>query len=178
MEGEKSMQMASSISRWSPTKEQISVLEDLYREGLQTPSTEEIQQIASNLRAYGHIEGKNVFYWFQNRKARLRQRQRQEPRLYMSRLVRNRPKVPILPASTTNTTTCPDGNERLLAFSLSFFQLFFFGISYLIMMWFCFHVLGPNLDHSSGWSHYEHGACSFFRTCLVTGKEFVRNSKI
>lgn len=116
--------MASSISRWSPTKEQINVLEDLYRGGLQTPSTDQIQQIASNLRAYGHIEGKNVFYWFQNRKARLRQRQRQEPRLYMSRLVRNRPKVPLLPASTTNSTTCSDGNERLLLAFFSFFSIF------------------------------------------------------
>ncbi|KAJ8642340.1 hypothetical protein MRB53_019034 [Persea americana] len=111
--------MASSISRWSPTKEQINVLEDLYRGGLQTPSTDQIQQIASNLRAYGHIEGKNVFYWFQNHKARLRQRQRQEPRLYMSRLVRNRPKVPILPASTTNSTTCSDVLGNALCFPQS-----------------------------------------------------------
>ncbi|RZB84183.1 WUSCHEL-related homeobox 2-like [Glycine soja] len=64
----------SSVSRWSPTKEQIDMLENLYKQGIRTPSTEQIQQITSRLRAYGHIEGKNVFYWFQNHKARQRQK--------------------------------------------------------------------------------------------------------
>lgn len=137
MEGENRMEMAvprdgsSSSLRWSPTKEQINLLEVLYREGLRTPSAEQIQQIASNLRAYGHIEGKNVFYWFQNHKARLRQRQRQEAKFYMSRLVRNRPKLPILTVSSTTPTTCSDGNGSFLsAFSLpSFFLSFFFHFS-------------------------------------------------
>ncbi|GAB2286325.1 Homeodomain [Dionaea muscipula] len=65
-------------SRWSPTKEQISILEDMYGQGIRTPSTEQIQEITGRLRAYGHIEGKNVFYWFQNHKARQRQKQKQE----------------------------------------------------------------------------------------------------
>ncbi|KAE9463528.1 hypothetical protein C3L33_04569, partial [Rhododendron williamsianum] len=34
--------------------------------------------ITARLQAYGHIEGKNVFYWFQNHKARQRQKQKQE----------------------------------------------------------------------------------------------------
>lgn len=68
----------SSVSRWSPTKEQIDMLENLYKQGIRTPSTEQIQQITSRLRAYGHIEGKNVFYWFQNHKARQRQKLKQK----------------------------------------------------------------------------------------------------
>lgn len=64
-------------SRWNPTKEQISILENLYRQGVRTPSADQIQQITSRLKAYGHIEGKNVFYWFQNHKARQRQKQKQ-----------------------------------------------------------------------------------------------------
>ena len=66
-------------SRWNPTKEQIEMLEKMYsNEGVRTPSAEQIQQITARLRVYGHIEGKNVFYWFQNHKARQRQKQRHE----------------------------------------------------------------------------------------------------
>lgn len=72
-------------SRWNPTKEQIDMLEGLYGQGIRTPSAEQIQQITSRLRAYGHIEGKNVFYWFQNHKARQRQKQKQESMAYINR---------------------------------------------------------------------------------------------
>ncbi|KDP44220.1 hypothetical protein JCGZ_05687 [Jatropha curcas] len=65
-------------SRWNPTKEQISLLEGLYRQGIRTPTADQIQQITARLKAFGHIEGKNVFYWFQNHKARQRQKQKQE----------------------------------------------------------------------------------------------------
>ncbi|KAK9734834.1 hypothetical protein RND81_04G166200 [Saponaria officinalis] len=65
--------------RWNPTKEQIELLESIYNnEGVRTPSADQIQEITTRLRVYGHIEGKNVFYWFQNHKARQRQKQRQE----------------------------------------------------------------------------------------------------
>ncbi|KAL5055718.1 hypothetical protein RYX36_036400 [Vicia faba] len=63
-------------SRWSPTPVQLLVLEELYRKGMKTPSAEQIQQIALQLRQFGKIEGKNVFYWFQNHKARERQKRR------------------------------------------------------------------------------------------------------
>jgi transposase len=43
-----------------------------------------IEQITSRLKAYGHIEGKNVFYWFQNHKARQRQKQKQESMAYIN----------------------------------------------------------------------------------------------
>ncbi|WOH03266.1 hypothetical protein DCAR_0622756 [Daucus carota subsp. sativus] len=65
-------------SRWNPTAEQLQMLEDLYRRGTRTPSTEEIQEITAQLRRYGKIEGKNVFYWFQNHKARERQKRRRQ----------------------------------------------------------------------------------------------------
>ncbi|KAL3582238.1 hypothetical protein D5086_016570 [Populus alba] len=63
-------------SRWSPTAEQLLALEEKYRCGTRTPTTDQIQQIASELRGFGKIEGKNVFYWFQNHKARERQKRR------------------------------------------------------------------------------------------------------
>ncbi|KAL1219489.1 WUSCHEL-related homeobox 6 [Cardamine amara subsp. amara] len=67
---------AAVTSRWNPTPEQITTLEELYRSGTRTPTTEQIQEIASKLRKYGRIEGKNVFYWFQNHKARERLKRR------------------------------------------------------------------------------------------------------
>ncbi|GLJ38860.1 hypothetical protein SUGI_0792030 [Cryptomeria japonica] len=70
-------------SRWNPTPDQLRILEDLYRRGLRTPSAEQIQYITAQLRYYGKIEGKNVFYWFQNHKARERQKQRRRMEMMM-----------------------------------------------------------------------------------------------
>ncbi|XP_010274717.1 PREDICTED: WUSCHEL-related homeobox 1-like [Nelumbo nucifera] len=63
-------------SRWNPTPEQLRTLEELYRCGTRTPTAEQIQHITAQLRRFGKIEGKNVFYWFQNHKARERQKRR------------------------------------------------------------------------------------------------------
>ncbi|KAE8657077.1 WUSCHEL-related homeobox 4 [Hibiscus syriacus] len=61
-------------TRWNPTQEQIGILEMLYRGGIRTPNAQQIEQITAQLGKYGKIEGKNVFYWFQNHKARERQK--------------------------------------------------------------------------------------------------------
>ncbi|GAV56782.1 Homeobox domain-containing protein, partial [Cephalotus follicularis] len=66
----------AKCGRWNPTTEQVKVLTDLFRSGLRTPSTEQIQKISTQLSFYGKIESKNVFYWFQNHKARERQKRR------------------------------------------------------------------------------------------------------
>ncbi|KAF5180657.1 Wuschel-like protein [Thalictrum thalictroides] len=64
-------------TRWTPTSDQIRILKDLYyNNGVRSPSAEQIQRISARLRQYGKIEGKNVFYWFQNHKARERQKKR------------------------------------------------------------------------------------------------------
>ncbi|XP_054799281.1 WUSCHEL-related homeobox 4-like [Prosopis cineraria] len=63
-------------TRWNPTQEQIGILEMLYRGGMRTPNAHQIEQITAQLGKYGKIEGKNVFYWFQNHKARERQKQK------------------------------------------------------------------------------------------------------
>ncbi|KAI3886377.1 hypothetical protein MKW92_039699 [Papaver armeniacum] len=64
-----------SSSRWKTSKEQIDMLEGFYKAGIKTPSAAEIQDMTSKLRVYGDVEGNNVFYWFQNHKARQKQRQ-------------------------------------------------------------------------------------------------------
>ncbi|KAL5098356.1 hypothetical protein RYX36_002683 [Vicia faba] len=62
-----------SSTRWTPTTNQIRILKDLYyNNGIRSPSAEQIHRISARLRQYGKIEGKNVFYWFQNHKARER----------------------------------------------------------------------------------------------------------
>ncbi|XP_038988603.1 WUSCHEL-related homeobox 3B-like [Phoenix dactylifera] len=63
-------------TRWCPTPEQLMILEEMYRSGVRTPNAAQIQQITAHLSYYGKIEGKNVFYWFQNHKARERQKLR------------------------------------------------------------------------------------------------------
>ncbi|CAA3013607.1 WUSCHEL-related homeobox 1-like, partial [Olea europaea subsp. europaea] len=71
-----STEPAVTRSRWNPTSQQLQVLEGIYRRGIRTPSAEQIQQIAAKLCRFGKIEEKNVFYWFQNHKARERQKKR------------------------------------------------------------------------------------------------------
>ncbi|KAJ9185018.1 hypothetical protein P3X46_004696 [Hevea brasiliensis] len=68
----------AASSRWCPTPEQLMILEELYRSGIRTPIASQIQRITAHLSLYGKIEGKNVFYWFQNHKARDRQKLRRK----------------------------------------------------------------------------------------------------
>ena len=68
----------AASSRWCPTPEQLMILEEMYRGGVRTPNASQIQQITAHLSFYGKIEGKNVFYWFQNHKARDRQKLRRK----------------------------------------------------------------------------------------------------
>lgn len=77
--GEFGSQVPAQVSsRWNPTPKQLATLEDIYRRGTRTPTAEQIQHITSQLRKLGNIEGKNVFYWFQNHKARERQKRRRK----------------------------------------------------------------------------------------------------
>ncbi|MED6169690.1 wuschel- homeobox [Stylosanthes scabra] len=66
----------TKCGRWNPTSEQVKVLTELFSSGLRTPSTDQIQRISNQLSFYGKIESKNVFYWFQNHKARERHKRR------------------------------------------------------------------------------------------------------
>ncbi|KAL6341657.1 hypothetical protein AAG906_032778 [Vitis piasezkii] len=105
MEGDNVGGGAPASSRWNPTKEQISMLESLYMQGIRTPSAEQIQQITGRLKAYGHIEGKNVFYWFQNHKARQRQKQKQENMAYVNRYLHKT--SPLFPSPCPNVVCGP-----------------------------------------------------------------------
>ncbi|MQL84410.1 hypothetical protein Taro_016914 [Colocasia esculenta] len=75
---ESQQQQSGGGTRWNPTPEQIQALEALYRGGMRTPNARQIEQITAELGKFGKIEGKNVFYWFQNHKARERQKQKRD----------------------------------------------------------------------------------------------------
>ncbi|KAG8387756.1 hypothetical protein BUALT_Bualt02G0054400 [Buddleja alternifolia] len=72
------MSPSPSTTRWCPTPEQLMILEEMYRRGVRTPNASQIQKITAHLATYGKIQGKNVFYWFQNHKARDRQKLRKK----------------------------------------------------------------------------------------------------
>lgn len=75
--GSSSYLCRQSSTRWTPTTDQIRILKELYyNNGVRSPTADQIQRISARLRQYGKIEGKNVFYWFQNHKARERQKKR------------------------------------------------------------------------------------------------------
>ncbi|KAK4428914.1 WUSCHEL-related homeobox 4 [Sesamum alatum] len=90
----------SGGTRWNPTQEQIGILEMLYRSGMRTPNAQQIEQITAQLGKYGKIEGKNVFYWFQNHKARERQKQKRT-----SLGLSHSPRTPPSPFMTTTATS-------------------------------------------------------------------------
>ncbi|MBA0780906.1 hypothetical protein Gotri_004956 [Gossypium trilobum] len=46
----------TKCGRWNPTTEQVKVLTELFRSGLRTPSTDQIQKISTQLSFYGKIE--------------------------------------------------------------------------------------------------------------------------
>lgn len=89
-------------TRWNPTQEQIGILEMLYRGGMRTPNAQQIEQITAQLGKYGKIEGKNVFYWFQNHKARERQKQKRN-----SLGLNHSPRTPPPPPAAAAIATAP-----------------------------------------------------------------------
>ncbi|KAL6614770.1 hypothetical protein ACP70R_037040 [Stipagrostis hirtigluma subsp. patula] len=56
--------------RWNPKPEQIRILEAIFNSGMVNPPREEIPRIRMRLQQYGPVGDANVFYWFQNRKSR------------------------------------------------------------------------------------------------------------
>lgn len=91
--GSPSSSPSSGSGRWNPTREQIAILESLYNQGIRTPTAEQIQQITGRLRELGPAEGKNVFYWFQNHKARQRHRLKQDRFAFYTRFLNRGPPI-------------------------------------------------------------------------------------
>ncbi|KAK9714660.1 hypothetical protein RND81_06G110300 [Saponaria officinalis] len=62
--------------RWNPKPEQIRILEAIFNSGMVNPPRDEIRRIRTQLQEYGQVGDANVFYWFQNRKSRSKNKQR------------------------------------------------------------------------------------------------------
>ncbi|CAA7020096.1 unnamed protein product [Microthlaspi erraticum] len=61
----------STRYRWTPTSKQLQILERIYDElGSGTPNPKRVIEIATELSEHGQITEKNVYNWFQNRRAR------------------------------------------------------------------------------------------------------------
>ncbi|KAL8463302.1 hypothetical protein ACS0TY_033310 [Phlomoides rotata] len=71
---------------------------------MRTPNAQQIEQITAELAKYGKIEGKNVFYWFQNHKARERQKQKRN----------STPRTPLSPFSSTSSSLLYSPGEGVL----------------------------------------------------------------
>ncbi|KEH30946.1 wuschel homeobox protein [Medicago truncatula] len=56
--------------RWIPKPEQIRILEAIYNSGMKNPPVDEIKKIREQLQEFGQIGDASVFYWFQNRKSK------------------------------------------------------------------------------------------------------------
>nr|XP_017234528.1 PREDICTED: WUSCHEL-related homeobox 9-like isoform X1 [Daucus carota subsp. sativus] len=61
--------------RWNPKPEQIRILEAIFNSGMVNPPRDEIRRIRVQLQEYGQVGDANVFYWFQNRKSRSKNKQ-------------------------------------------------------------------------------------------------------
>ncbi|KAH6800376.1 WUSCHEL related homeobox 4 [Perilla frutescens var. hirtella] len=101
-------------TRWNPTQEQIGILEMLYRSGMRTPNAQQIEQITAQLSKYGKIEGKNVFYWFQNHKARERQKQKRNSLSIHSHSPRTPPPPFATPTSSSLFVSSPNKEEEVV----------------------------------------------------------------
>ncbi|CAE5959153.1 unnamed protein product [Arabidopsis arenosa] len=67
----------STRHRWTPTSTQLQILENIYKEGSGTPNPRRIREITTELSEHGQITEKNVYNWFQNRRARSKRKQAQ-----------------------------------------------------------------------------------------------------
>lgn len=65
--------------RWTPTPNQLQILERIFDQGIGTPSKQKIKEITSELSQHGQISETNVYNWFQNRRARSKRKQQATP---------------------------------------------------------------------------------------------------
>ncbi|EFJ23657.1 hypothetical protein SELMODRAFT_451355 [Selaginella moellendorffii] len=70
---------ATTRQRWAPSQAQVKLLESLYDVGMGTPHKQRVREITAELSQLGPVNESNVYNWFQNRKARTRRRNRQQP---------------------------------------------------------------------------------------------------
>ncbi|XP_062011836.1 protein WUSCHEL-like [Rosa rugosa] len=92
-----------SSTRWTPTPDQIRILRELYYDKeVRYPTPEHIQEIYLHLKQYGQIEDKNVFFLFQNLKAREKQKKRLNQGVQVPKKSFNEELRVLIPLPSTN----------------------------------------------------------------------------
>ncbi|XP_061338468.1 WUSCHEL-related homeobox 14-like [Gastrolobium bilobum] len=61
--------------RWSPTTEQLQIMEKIFKQVTPNPDRKMINEITAELANHGNISEKNVCNWFQNKRARSKKKQ-------------------------------------------------------------------------------------------------------
>ncbi|CAA7410168.1 unnamed protein product [Spirodela intermedia] len=103
--------------RWNPKPEQIRILEAIFNSGMVNPPRDEIRRIRTQLQEYGQVGDANVFYWFQNRKSRSKQKQRhlhaaRPPPPRASPIVNPPPVAPVATSSSSSSSDKSTGSEK------------------------------------------------------------------
>jgi len=93
------------MSRWHPKPEQIQILEAIFNSGgKKIPPREEIKRIRSEVERFGQVRDVNVFYWFQNRKSRIKaKRASSTSSTSTSTSVQSKPKPVTIPPPSSST---------------------------------------------------------------------------
>lgn len=125
---------------------------------MRTPNAQQIEQITAQLAKYGKIEGKNVFYWFQNHKARERQKQKRNG-LGLS----HTPRTPLSPFTTATSLFFSSTKVFLLMYTFlviiinkSNFDVLKFDTHFLISITIKINSIFINLLHVFNVFFYNH----------------------
>ncbi|KAL0542780.1 hypothetical protein IC582_017857 [Cucumis melo] len=94
--------------RWNPKPEQIRILEAIFNSGMVNPPRDEIRKIRAQLQEYGQVGDANVFYWFQNRKSRSKNKLRH---IQNSKSNHNSQTTTTTATTATATATCSSSSS-------------------------------------------------------------------
>ena len=90
--------------RWTPTTQQLQILEQKFEDDSGTPNNKRIKEITTELEQHGKISEANVYNWFQNKRARIRKKQSvpepQKPESETDREVESLKEKKMIPEST------------------------------------------------------------------------------
>ncbi|XP_076901767.1 WUSCHEL-related homeobox 9-like [Bidens hawaiensis] len=93
--------------RWNPKPEQIRILESIFNSGLVNPPRDEIRRIRARLQEFGQVGDANVFYWFQNRKSRSKNKNR-----HLQKSQNHQPPPDCAVAGKTITTSSSSSSDK------------------------------------------------------------------
>jgi hypothetical protein len=93
-------------ARWYANEEQLQILETTFNSGMTNPKSKDIKKIVAQLQEFGPVGESNVFYWFQNRKTRNKNKHKQRQPYNRS----NRKSTKKSPTSHSSNSIIPTQN--------------------------------------------------------------------